>query len=113
MKTDHRSERILSLIARFSAEYIARETGGHSLITVTRVELSDTLKYATIFFTVYPESEEEAALKFLQRRTNDMRGYIDEHVRMAQVPRLKCEIDWGEKNRQKIEDISAKDQKRK
>ena len=98
--------RMESLIGRLVAEFLSREALGKSLLTVTRVTLSDDNKYATIFFSVFPESFEGEALVFIKRRANDVREHIQSHARMGHIPFLRFTIDTGEKNRQKIESLS-------
>ena len=70
--------------------------------------LSEDRKYATIFFTAFPETREGEALAMLSRETSAVRHYIDERARIGQLPFLRFEIDYGEKNRQRIEDLSQK-----
>lgn len=98
--------RIESLIGRLTAEFLSREAIGKSLITVTRVVLSEDNKYATIFFSVFPEDFEREALVFIERKTNVVREYIQSRARMGYVPFLRFTVDTGEKNRQKIESFS-------
>ncbi len=107
MKDARKHDRMQSLICRLSAEYLAREGGDKSLITVTRATLSEDRKYATIFFSAFPESYEGEAMSFVKRKAGDIREYLECHARMGHVPFLRFELDLGEKNRQKIETLSA------
>ena len=105
-KDMRRHGRMESLIGRLVAEFLSREALGKSLLTVTRVTLSEDNKYATIFFSVFPENFESEALVFIKRRANDVREYIQSHARMGHVSFLRFTVDTGEKNRQKIESLS-------
>ncbi len=111
MKDSRKHERMETLIGRLAAEYILRESLNKSLITVTRTVLSEDNKYATIFFSSYPERFEQEVLQFLERKAGDVQAYIEEHARMGRVPFLKFAIDEGEKNRLKIDSIAAQDKK--
>ena len=106
MKETYRNNRMASLLERLSAECLAREGGSKPLITVTRVELSEDGKYATIFFTAYPEAMEQVALSFAKQNVGTVREFIDTHARIGHIPFLHFAIDRGEKNRQKIEALS-------
>ncbi len=83
-----------------------RESSGGSLITVTDANISKDLKKATIFITVLPESSEESALNFAKRKRSDLRNFIKTKLQMKILPFLDFEIDKGEKNRQRIDELS-------
>lgn len=106
MKGDAREERALGLLKRTAAEFIEIESNKTALITVTRVEAPKDMKRATIYITVLPESKEEEALKFSRRRLSDLREYFKKKTRLRTIPFFAFEIDKGEKNRQRIDEIS-------
>ena len=89
-----------------AAEYIRENSGKTSLITVTRVELSPTGKEGKIFFTTIPESEEDTALKFLERKAPEFRKYVHDESRIGIVPHISFKIDYGERNRQRLDELS-------
>jgi ribosome-binding factor A len=93
------------LVKRLSAEFLERESNRDALVSVTHVELSPDTKYATIYLSVLPESKEHAVLDFAKRLRGDMRNFLKEKMRSRVIPYLEVEIDLGEKNRQKIENI--------
>lgn len=105
-RSPHKEERATELIKQLIAEYISRESNRQSLITVTSVSLSDRFDTAIVSFTVLPESYEETVLTFLKRQAQDIRGYIREHARIHTIPFLTFVIDKGEKNRQRIDELS-------
>ncbi|HZS42766.1 MAG TPA: ribosome-binding factor A [Candidatus Paceibacterota bacterium] len=102
----YRQEKTTELIRHLASEFIERESGGNGLITITHVSVSDDYKEAMILFTVYPEKEEKAALDFLKRRRTDFKHYVKQKSRIGRVPFFDFELDYGEKNRQKIDAIS-------
>lgn len=104
----HRHGRVNALVSKLAADFLSRELNGLPLTTITGVLLSEDSGYATILFTAYPEEYEQQALAFLRRNGSNMRRYIGEHARMGRLPFLNFEIDHGEKNRQKIENLSVK-----
>ena len=95
-------QKIEEAVLHSAAEFIQRESSGQSLITVTRSALSDDGKTMTIFVSVLPEEKEKVALDFLKRQRAALRHHIKENVRVQHIPFLDVEIDYGEKNRQKI-----------
>lgn len=103
-----RTERVSELIKKYAAEFLSREADKSAIITVTRVSVSDNLKNATVFFSVYPEVSEEAALNFTKRKRREFKKYVKAKIRIRRIPFFDFEIDMGEKNRQKIEGLSKK-----
>ena len=101
-----RDEKLRELIREVSAEFLQRESNYTSLITVTDVSVSDRGNRATIFFTVLPVDKEKGALGLLKRKRAEFREYFAKKARMRALPFFDFEIDAGEKNRQKIDEIS-------
>lgn len=101
-----RDERMRGLIGRLSAEFLSQTSNRTSLITVTNTVLSPDRKKATVLMTVLPESEEKNALAFAKRRCGELRSYLREHGRFPTLPTIDVDIDSGEKNRQRIDEIS-------
>lgn len=99
-------DKVEEILHREAAEYIRDEGGKSSLITVTRVELNPSGKDAVIFFTTLPESEEDTALKFLERKTSEFRQRVMNKSRIGIIPHLRFKIDYGERSRQRLDEIS-------
>ncbi len=100
-----RGEKIANQIKEYSALYIERITGLTSLITVTRVILSDDKKHAKIMISVLPIEKEAAAYGFIRRNLGEIRKYVFKNLKINPIPYLEVEIDEGEKNRQKIDEL--------
>ncbi|MBI5138608.1 MAG: ribosome-binding factor A [Candidatus Vogelbacteria bacterium] len=91
--------KLRSLITDFSADFIARNSSGKSLITVTNVLLSKDGRSAKILFTVLPESLEDEALHFLKRNRSELYDYAKTKMRGRYIPFFDFEVDKGEKFR--------------
>lgn len=104
MATD-RKEKVANLIKELSAEFLERENNRTSLITVTSANCSPDLKRGTIYITVLPDDKEKSALEFIKRKRSDLRNYIKKRINIKNIPFLDVEIDHGEKNRQKIDEL--------
>jgi ribosome-binding factor A len=100
-----RGERIKEILHDLGARFLLRESSPSSLITVTRVELTSDGKHATIFFTVFPESFEKTALEFAKRKRSEFKEFVMDESLLGRVPQLDFQIDFGEKNRQKIDKL--------
>lgn len=103
-----RDEKIVSIIERLAADFLANETGKTSMITVTRAVFQEKENSATIFISVFPSEKEGVALEFARRKRSDLREYVRDHVKMRAVPIFEFEIDPGEKNRQLIDNLARR-----
>ncbi len=104
--TSDRDQKLRDVIREAAAEFLQREGNYTSILTVTDVSLSDRGSQATIFFTVLPENKEKGALDFVKRKRADFRDFFKNKARMRALPFFDFAIDKGEKNRQKIDEIS-------
>ena len=103
---DIKREKTGEIIHRLAAEFVRDESSPASLLTITRVEMSPTGKESKIFFTTLPESQEDTALKFLERKTPEFKRYVRDNSRIGIIPRIDFKIDYGERNRQRLDEIS-------
>ncbi len=100
-----RDERIKETLRDLGARFLMQDGNGSSLLTVTSVVLRGNGKYATIFFTVFPEKLEKTALEFAKRKRSEFKQFVKDNSRLGIIPQLDFEIDLGEKNRQKIDEL--------
>lgn len=98
-------EIIAEIIHRLASKFVLEEASKSSLLTITRVEMSPTGKEARIYFTTLPESEEDTALKFLERKTPEFKRYIRDESRIGIIPHIDFKIDYGERNRQRLDEL--------
>lgn len=109
--TSRRHVQVAEELAHMAGDFLAREAANpavHGLITVTRAELTDDLKNVTILFSVLPETKEKDALRFAKRARSDFREYVKKHSFLSPVPTVDFEIDYGEKNRQRVDELTRK-----
>ena len=102
----HRHQQIEQLITEIAAEFFNRESNRSSLITVTRTEMPENKRRATILLSVLPESQEAAALDFAGRHTEAFRDFFKKRARVKRIPQFTFALDFGEKNRQRIDTLT-------
>jgi ribosome-binding factor A len=104
------SERARSVLQHLAADFIRAEANTNPLITVTRVNASPDFKHATIFVTVFPESEgnDKTAIYFLTRKGSEFREYVKKHGAFKALPFFEFQIDYGERNRQHIDRVASR-----
>jgi len=102
----YRKDRFEEVIRDHAARFFSMESNRKSMITITKVESNKNSKIVTVYFTVYPENQEMAALDFARRKLSDFRDFIKEKSRLAIIPFFQFEIDRGEKARQKIDALT-------
>ncbi|HVM58906.1 MAG TPA: ribosome-binding factor A [Candidatus Paceibacterota bacterium] len=101
-------ERMAEVIAHEAAAFIAREAGTQSLITVTRaVAANDKGDRYSVFVSVFPDDRAKTALEFLSRQREAFSEHLKVHARLHPLPRIEFLIDPGEKNRQRLDEISG------
>ena len=103
---DFHNERVREEVIHLASEYISRESNRDALITITHAIISDDAKYATLLFTVLPESKEGAVLDFLKRKRREMKEYTKKHSKIGRIPFFDFEIDIGQKEASKIYNIN-------
>lgn len=99
-------EKAGGLFKKLASEFVARESNRTSLITVTDTMIRENGREALFLVTILPESEEETALAFLKRKRSDLREHIKKNTRVKTIPIVDFDIDRGEKNRQRIDELS-------
>ncbi|MEK9201399.1 MAG: ribosome-binding factor A [Patescibacteria group bacterium] len=101
-KLEKANETLRELVASF----VLHESNGASLITVTHLIVVPSLTVATVFISVYPENKEIEALDFLKRKAGELRKYVTSRIKMRKIPSFEFVIDKGEKNRQRIDELT-------
>ncbi|MCK5095812.1 MAG: ribosome-binding factor A [Candidatus Pacebacteria bacterium] len=100
-----RQEKVAEQLRQYTALFLEKESNRTSLITVTNCSISPDLKRATIYITVLPEDKELNALEFAKRKRTDLRNFVKKNIKLKRIPFFEIEIDKGEKNRQKIDEL--------
>ena len=101
-----KAEKLTELLKHLAAEFMAKESSGAALLTITSASLSENKQRATIFFTVYPLAKEKALLDFAKRKRGEFRNFVSSHSRLGQLPFIDFALDEGEKRRQRFDEIS-------
>lgn len=98
--------RFKEIIREKAARFFLMESAGNALITVTNVAVSRDGNYATIFITCLPEDAEPRVLDFAKRKRGDFKDFIKRESKLNRIPFFDFAIDTGERNREKIDQIS-------
>ncbi|MFZ2500855.1 MAG: hypothetical protein WAW90_02600 [Minisyncoccia bacterium] len=92
MKTPDRTKRASDIIAQEAAQFIAREAGSGSLITVIRAQPATHGDRVVVFVSIFPEEKIPAALAFLERHREAFSDHLKAHVRLR-LPRVDFQLD--------------------
>ena len=87
------ADRVAEVIAREAAQFIAREAGGESLITVIRAASVAHGERVNVFVSVLPEEKARAALAFLERQREMFSAHLKSHARLRPLPRVDFLLD--------------------
>ncbi len=101
-----RKIKVEEALKRLAATFLDREADKTSLITVTHIDISPDFKNSIIYISVLPDKEALAALNFCKRKMTDFKKYVKDNMNIHTVPFFAVELDFGEKNRQRIEELS-------
>ena len=88
-----RRGRVTEIIAREAAQFITREAGSGSLITVIRAESIARGDRVLVFVSIFPEDKALAALAFLERHRQDFSEHLKTHTRLRPLPRIEFMLD--------------------
>lgn len=94
------------MLLELAAQFIAREAGRSTLITPTRAHIAPDGKHATIYVSVYPADQGEHAITYLMRNKDVFRSSLKSRTRFPILPYIVFEIDYGELNRQRLDELS-------
>ena len=89
-----------------AAEFLSREAGRQTLITVTRAELSDNRRTGIIFITVFPDTAEQEAVQFANRNRGELGKFFEKRVRGMRMPHVEFVIDEGDKHRRRLDELT-------
>lgn len=103
-----RQDRLGPQLTKLIADFIAMHSSIGILVSVTHATVGSDLANATAFVTIFPEDKESDVLGNLRSQENKLKKYLAEHTRLKRVPSIRFEIDAGEKNRRRIEELTKK-----
>lgn len=93
MSPSDRKGRVTEIIAREAAQFIMREAGSGSLITVIRAESVAHGDRILVFVSIFPEDKAQAALAFLERHREAFSNHLKTHARLRPLPRVEFMLD--------------------
>lgn len=105
MNPSDRKGRATEIIAREAAQFITREAGSGSLITVVRAESAARGERVLVFVSIFPEEKARLALAFLERQREDFSDHLKQHTRLRPLPRVDFLLDNREPADEPIADI--------
>lgn len=92
---NRRGDRVVEIIAREAAQFIAREAGNESLITVIRAQSVAHGERVMVFVSVFPIEKARSALAFLEHQREAFSNHLKGHVNFR-LPRIDFLLDNGE-----------------
>lgn len=100
-----RTEQFEELIIRELGEFFLREVEFplECLVTLTRAEVSDDLKYATVWLSVLPEKFTGTCLAIAGRAVREFQKKLFRKMNTKFVPKINFKIDITEKKAEVVE----------
>jgi len=105
-----RAQRAARLIQEEISKIIQRELRDPriGLITVTGVDVTDDLRYAKVFITVFKEENKEKTLEGLEHAKGFIRREIGQRIKMRFTPEIEFKFDDSAERGARIEEILRK-----
>ncbi len=87
--------RATEIVAREAAQFISREAGPGSLITVIRAQSVAHGDRILVFISVFPIEKAQSALSFLERQREAFSNHLKQHTHLR-LPRIEFLLENGE-----------------
>lgn len=101
-----RTNRVNKLIKKEISQSLLKEINfSDILVTVIGVETSPDLRQAKVKITVLPQEKSGIALNIIQRNIYPLQQIINKKLRIRRSPKIIFEIDKGETNAQRVEEL--------
>jgi ribosome-binding factor A len=100
-----RQLKVAEELKKVAQDFFQRNSSGASMITVTDADISKDLRKANVYITVLPQNKELQALDFAKRMRSELRTDVKKKLPIKCIPFVEVQIDLGEKNRQKIDEL--------
>ena len=108
-----KKDRFKSILIEIVGNFVREEANTDPLITVTDLDISPDRRNVTVLFTTIPDERQDDALIFMQRKGTELRNYVKKHGRLKNIPNFSFRVDFGERHRQHIDELSQEINKEK
>ena len=103
-----RQEKLNTLFAKLLARFLQSTASDSSIVTVTHFDIATDMHSAHSYLSVFPEKNEAAVLAAIEKNRDELAEFLRKNTSMKFLPRIYFEIDKGEKNRQRIDELLRK-----
>lgn len=113
MNGTRRQKRVSSLLQEAISRLLIQEVKAFSssLLTVTQVEITNDLKSATVYLSIYGPEDKKAILEHLEKRKGFFRKSIASMVKLKYNPLLIFALDQTADYEEKIDKLIEKTRK--
>ena len=100
-----RKGRTTSLLKDVVSSFIRFEINPAPMVTVMRVEMTNDLRSAKAFISVFPEEKEKEIINLLKKQGKRLKNFIKIKTRLSFLPNVIFEIDRKWKSDQSISEL--------
>lgn len=102
-----RKERLESIIKRQIAKTITTELNDPALnyVSVTDVEVSDDLSFATVFVSFFRDEDKEKGMEVLVKSKGLLRTVVSKSITTRRVPQILIKLDESSEQGARIDKI--------
>ena len=103
-----RKGRAASLLKDVISSFIMLEVTPEAMVTVMRIEVSDNLRFAKVFISVFPERKEKEIINLLKKHKKRLKNFMKIKTKLRFLPDVVFEIDKRWKLEQNISELLNK-----
>ena len=105
--SNNRIDKVNELIQQQLAEYFSRELefSRDTLVTITRVEITKDLQFATVWLSILPINHSGSVLEVARKNQKDAYQYLKKKLFIKRVPKLNFRVDDTEEKAAVVEGI--------
>ncbi|GEM_PF-5730756 len=90
---NHRTQKVEENLKRLAADFLRRESGLQSLITVVDVNFDSDKKRASIIISVLPQEKTATAFRFVNRQKIHFVKFLKKTARMKTIPTISFALE--------------------
>ncbi len=94
-----------ALLRNLISSFIKSEDLSGAIITITDIEVSEDIRTAKIFISVFPEEKEKEAVKLLEEKSRQLYNYLSPKLKMKFMPVIHFLPDKKIKAERRIDEL--------
>lgn len=108
IENEKKRGRITSLLRGTISSFMGLKINIKAMVTVMRIEMTDDLRLARAFISVFPEEKEREIFAALKRKNRELKEFMKAKIKTRILPSVIFEADKSWKMEKKVEELLNK-----